>query len=414
MDTAETDMTQYNISERFVSKKLGALTGKALVRVDINVPVRDGLISQRNLRFKGSARAIETYSKNGIIPIILSHQGRKGDDDYLEGLEQHARVLENMMKGVSVKYSNTLTEDGTKSAAAGLKQGEALLLKNVRDHPDEKAEFKSVEGLKGCELVKTLSGVADFYINDAPATMHRSDASLIGFKYTMPHYLGLQIEEELRVLDEMKYAIDSGKRVAIIFGGKKWEKFDYVYKIAKSSNVKILCGGVPGQSIAYIKNRSSFNEENEQFVLKSGSLDTATKLLNEFADRIVYPVDFVLSSGNNVAMDKLRDRGESIMDIGDATLAEFFGVIDNSETIIYAGPVGQYEKGFNQTIKLVARAMSIKVPNYTLGGNSADSMDDMWLDRAYELLGGRRITSGGSGLAYLADADLPVLKAFES
>ena len=401
-----------DLSRFFISSRLGSVRGKALVRVDINVPVRDGRINRNNLRLKSCAQSIETYVKNGIIPIILSHQGRRGDDDYLESMEHHAQAIGSFTNGVNVKYSDSLIDDATAKAVSELKQGDALLLRNVRDHEDEKANFKSIEEMANSSMVKFMSRLADLYINDAPATMHRADTSLVGFIPVMSSYLGLQMEAELKVLDEISANVKSSKRTAMIFGGKKWEKFDYIYEIAKNRNVRILCGGVPGQSICYVMDKGSFNRENEEFILETGSLDTAEKLVNEFKDRIIPPTDFILEDRKSVPLAELKGSHGSIADIGDDTLNKFFAAIDSAEMIIYAGPVGRYEKGYNQTVRLITRFMGEKALNYTFGGNSADSMDDIGLDRAYDLLGGKRITAGGSALAFMAGKKLPVLDAF--
>jgi phosphoglycerate kinase len=141
-------------------------------------------------------------------------------------------------------------------------------------------------------------------------------------------------------------------------------------------------------------------------------LDIAKRLVENFGERIVYPVDFVLDSKENVDVDELKNKSGLIVDIGEKTLREFYDVLEESEVIIYAGPVGKYEEGYKNTIRLVTRFMGLKTFNYTLGGNSADSMDEIQLDYAYEYLGGKRITSGGSGLAYLAEDKLPALEAF--
>ncbi len=405
-------MSTEDLSRFFISGKLGSVRGKALVRVDINVPARGGSINRNNLRLKSCAKSIEAYVKNGIIPIILSHQGRKGDDDYLESMEQHAQAIASLASGVNVKYSNSLTDGATKKAVSELKPGDALLLKNVREHEDEKASFKSIEDASNSEMVGFLSKLADFYINDAPATMHRSDTSLVGFIPVMTSYLGLQMESELKVLEEISANMKSGKKTAIIFGGKKWEKFEYVYEIAKNKNIKILCGGVPGQSICYATDKDSFNRESEEFILETGSLDTAKKMVSEFGDRIIPPTDFILDDRESTSLADLKGKRGGIADIGDDTLCKFFEAIDSAEMIIYAGPVGRYEKGYNQTIRLITRFMGVKALNYTFGGNSADSMDDIGLDRAYDLLGGKRITAGGSALAFIAGKKLPVLDAF--
>lgn len=401
-------------SSQFISGSLGKVRGRAVVRVDINLPVHNGKISINNLRLKVCAKHLKEYVDNGIIPIIVSHQGRRGDSDYLESMEQHAVALEAFVDGLHVVYANGFDGKDLRKKAQELRQGEALLLKNVRDHEDEKRQFSSAEELNSCGLVKELASLGDFYINDAPATMHRSDASLVGPIHAMPSYLGLQMEEELKIMREMRNKIRMGEKTAIIFGGKKWEKFEYIYKIARHRNVKLLCGGMPGQALSYAKSKDAFNKENAERVEKSESLETAKKLLAEFGDRITYPSDFILDTRADVGLEDLSHEKGLVMDIGEETLNNFFSAIEGADAVIYAGPVGVYELGYNQTLRLITRFMGLKCDNYTLGGNSSDSMDNVGLEKAHEQLGGKRMTSGGSALAYLADEKLPVLEAFKS
>ena len=399
---------------QFISRNLGKVTGRAVVRVDLNLPVHNGKISSNNLRLKTCAKHLEEYVDNGIMPIIVSHQGRRGDSDYLESLEQHAVALEAFVDGLHVVYANGFDGEDMRKKAEQLRQGEALLLKNVRDHEDEKKQFSSVEELSSCGLVRELASLANFYINDAPATMHRNDASLVGPVYAMPSYLGLQMEEELKIMQEMRNKIRMGEKTAIIFGGKKWEKFEYIYKIARHRNVRLLCGGMPGQALCYAKNKEAFNRENAERIEKSESLETAKKLLAEFGDRITYPSDFILDTREDIGLEGLSRAKGLAMDIGEETLNSFFEAIEGADAVIYAGPVGVYELGYNQTLRLITRFMGLKCDDYTLGGNSSDSMDNVGLEKAYELLGGKRMTSGGSALAYLADEKLPVLEVFKS
>lgn len=398
-------------SQWFVSKELGTLKGRALDRIDINVPVVDGKISGNNLRLKAFARHADTYTENGIQVVMLSHQGREGDSDYLESLDQHAKALNAFTKKTEVVYSDSLGGRETEEAVEKLRPGQALLLKNVRSDPDEKRKFASQEEQRNSDLVRRLSKIVRFYINDATATMHRTDTSLVGFFGELPSYLGLQMEEELNVLHEMRRELGSGKRVVIIFGGSKWEKFENIYTImSKNKNVQALCGGRPGQTLSYAQNKEHFNKENEQSILKAGGLDTAVKLLQEFPERILYPTDFILDSRENVRVEALSGKTGIIMDIGEDTLGRFFDAMAPADAIFYAGPVGVYELDFNQTTRLVTRFMGLKAHNYTLGGNSSDSMDDIGLNVAYEKLGGKRITSGGSALEFLADKEPAVLR----
>ena len=179
---------------------MGDIKGRALVRIDVNVPVRNGKIVANNLRFKAISKKINSYSENGIAPVIVSHQGRKGDDDYLESLEQHKEVFQKLLPQIEFFYSNNLDGTELKSKMLSLKQGQALVVKNIRDHEDEKKTFKNADERKNSEMVKFFSPLVDLYINDAPATMHRGDTSLTAFRHALPSFLGLQMEEELKVL----------------------------------------------------------------------------------------------------------------------------------------------------------------------------------------------------------------------
>ncbi|HUB92502.1 MAG TPA: phosphoglycerate kinase [Candidatus Saccharimonadales bacterium] len=388
------------------------MKGVGLVRMDINVPVKNGKIDVENLRLRECAKTIETYSRNGIIPVIISHQGRKGDDDYLESMEQHASALNSLGSSVNFLYSDSLADDATKARVASLKAGDALLLKNLRSDPDEKARFESALQARDCNLVKKLSPTAKFFINDAAGNMHRPDTSQIGFKDVLPSYIGILMEKELRTLDIMRKEMDSGKKTILIFGGKKWEKLDYIYKMARRENVRVLCGGIPGQSVAYVRNKPMFNKENEDFLLKTGTLETAERLSTEFGERIVPPTDFRLDGMENVGIRGLKESGKSIMDIGDETLDSFRKEMEGADMIIYAGPVGRYEYGYNQTSKLIDK-MAGKASNcYALGGNSADSIRYYGMEDRYLASGGKILTSGGSGLAFLSGSELPALEVF--
>ncbi len=382
--------------------------------MDINVPVKDGKIEGSNLRLRECAKSIEAYSKNGIIPIIMSHQGRLGDDDYLESMEQHADALNSFLKDVTVLYSDSLADETTRSRAGALKLGEALLLKNLRSNPDEKRKFENRNELENCNLIKGLSSSASFFINDAPANMHRADASQVGFRNLLPSYLGILMEKELKILEKAKEDLDSSKKTLLIFGGKKWEKFNYIYKIAGRKNVRVLCGGIPGQSISYVKNKPLFNKASEDFLLKTDTLDTAIKLSTEFGERIISPTDFILEGGENVGLTDLKKQDKTIMDIGDETMNSFYDAIDQSEVIIYAGPVGRFEYGYDQTRKLINKLIESDATSYTLGGNSVDSLRHYGLEEKYLASKGTIVTSGGSGLALLSDSELPALEVFTS
>jgi len=172
-----------------------------LLRVDFNSPLdpetKDILDDSR---IRSHSATISELSKKGAKTVILAHQGRPGDPDY-SSLENHAKLLSSII-GKSVRYVDDIFGDEAKNAIKALKKGEILVLKNVRDFPEE-TKSKSPEEHANSELVKNLVPLADFFVNDAFAAAHRSHASMVGFMTRLPTAAGRVMEKELKSLERV-------------------------------------------------------------------------------------------------------------------------------------------------------------------------------------------------------------------
>ena len=172
-------------------KNVNVKNKKILLRIDINSPVKNKIILD-NPRFQEAASTIKYLLKRGAKLAILAHQGREGDLDFTT-LKQHAKLLSKYSK-IEIEYMPYLFEDQAKEKISLLKQGEAILLENVRKYPDEKSLYK--------KRYKELFQNFDIYVNEAFSVSHRNDASIILPPKFLKSYIGLQFEKELSYLDK--------------------------------------------------------------------------------------------------------------------------------------------------------------------------------------------------------------------
>lgn len=189
-----------------------------LVRVDFNSPIdpRTRRILE-DTRIRAHAETtIQELSEKGAKTVILAHQGRKGDPDFIS-LEQHAGILSKILKK-PVEYVNDLYGEKAKKAIKSLKSGEILVLENVRNFTLETKDGTPEDQAK-TDLVKNLAPLADFFVNDAFAAAHRAHVSMVGFTAILPSVAGRIMERELKSLSRVLESPD--KPCIFIFGGAK-------------------------------------------------------------------------------------------------------------------------------------------------------------------------------------------------
>jgi len=384
-----------------------------LVRVDINLPASKGQIEEDALRMRVYGHVLEMYSDYAGL-VVMSHQGRKGGDDFTSFLP-HSETLRSLLpKDMSVEfipYDQVFT-DKTKAKIKALKRREIMLLDNMRYFEEEKkwdaAQNTYVPFFKGA--IKTC-------VNDSIPTWHREDSSLMCLPYIAPTWIGLRSSYELRILQEV---INSKEPKALIMGGAKIQKVADLVKIAQMG-VEIFTGGLPGQVIA--KSRGyDLGEANNKFLAKKFSAEDfgEAKKLDSLLEGhghqgLKHPVDFVVLDGKERKSVKLEDlpktKGE-IRDIGPETLEIYASMLQEKPLRIRAGPLGVYEQGFQNGLELTKRISGDGL--IFLGGDTSQELNAGGLLGHIEDSGGRICISGGSFLHGWAGGSFPPIESLMS
>jgi len=401
----------------FVSEHLHELNEKRIfLRIDTNSAVVDGNLDLDSYKLFAHAQTLKKYVDSGALPIIITHQGRKGDDEFIPNLEPIARKMEEI-SGVKVKYIDEVIGEKVGEKINGLKLGEALVIRNIRDHPHE-TEFESIhpchnncancdrlDRMTNSPLSRFYKNEATMFVNDGLSVCHRCQLSVVSLTQMIPFYFGLLLESELQTIQELVDDLNNGKEITFFIGGKKFEKLNYLEKILEYPGVRFLTGGLIGQYIAYADGLE-FNEENKKF-MKPKEIENAHRLLDKFRDKIFYPLDFTMDDESNVARGRLRSSKCVIMDIGSETLNYYSNNV-NGRTV-FAGIMGVFEKGFDNTLKLLRTAAAPDTVN--LGGHSSAALfQNHGIYNYFTQRGGKVITAGGAALALLAREKMPGLE----
>ena len=389
------------------------VSGKTvIVRVDINSPIdpETGRI-QDNERIQAHAKTLRELSDKGAKVVVLAHQGRKGGSDFLP-LKQHADLLSKHV-GKPVKYVPDLLGDEAEKAIKDLKEGEIVLLENVRTLDEETVEASPEEHAKGA-LVSKLSKLADLFILDAFSVAHRSHASIVGFAAVLPVIAGRVMEKELEALSEL---LEKRDKIILFMGGNKPKDcisvIEAILKRGKPEIKLLLTAGILGQlflmaegrdlgapSLAYIK-KKKFDE----FVEK------ARELSEKLGERLYKPIDVAYEADGKRAEVKIEELPAPgpIMDIGSETAALYRKLITSAtpeDAIIVKGPAGAYEhEEFRKGTREIYRALA-ESKAFTLigGGDSSTAIKLVGLkvdDFSYVSL------AGGALIHYLSGKTMP-------
>lgn len=384
------------------------LDKKAIIRVDFNVPLNNGQVTD-NSRIIAASPTIKKIISDGGSCILMSHLGRpKGIDPKLSMgniLKEVERVL-----GSEILLSKDVVGSDAKSKSKNLKPGEILLLENLRFH-NEETEGDSV-------FAEELSKLADCYINDAFGTAHRAHASTTVIAQFFEHkFFGRLLEKEVLSIDKV---MKSGEKpvLAILGGAKISTKIPIVENIMDVVD-DIIIGG--GMSFTFIKalGGSVGNSIHEDEMINT-ALDILQSAKNKNV-KIHLPVDVVCSTEfsndgeqNIFDIDKIPDKFEG-MDAGPKSLEIFKEVILNSKTILWNGPVGVFEfSNYSNGTKSVGDAVARSTENgaFSLvgGGDSVAAVKKLNLQNRVSYVS----TGGGAMLESLEGKKLPGIRALEN
>lgn len=391
--------------EKKTLKDIDVYEKKVLIRVDFNVPIVDGRITDDN-RIKEALPTIKYVLDNGGAVILMSHLGRP-DGKVVEkySLKPVAERLEQLLEKPVIMAKDVVGTDA-KSKAKKLKAGEILLLENLRFEAGEEENDK--------EFCEKLAKLGDIYVNDAFGTAHRKHASTYGVAKILPSAIGFLIEKELRIICG---AIENPKRplVGILGGAKISDKISIVDKLLDVCDALIIGGGMAytfQKALGYNIGNSLLDETKIQDCKKM--LEKAEKNNVE----LLLPVDYIESKAiDDVANAKATktqniDDGYMGVDIGKQTIKMFVKAIKRAKTVIWNGPMGVFEEPkFAVGTYKVAKALT-KVKGTTIigGGDSGSAVINMGLSHKITHIS----TGGGASLKLFEGKILPGVDVIEN
>lgn len=386
----------------------------ALVRVDFNSPIdpkTKKVLDDTRIKAHGES-TIKELSQKGARVVILAHQGRPGDPDFTP-LKEHAQLLGKIL-GKPVKYVDDVFGEKAQKAIKELKNGEILVLDNVRNFADEQKKGTPEEHAK-TEMVRKLAPLADVFVNDAFAAAHRAHVSIVGFTAVLPSVAGRIMEREVKALT--KVVQNPEKPCVYVLGGAKADDAlkisQYVLKNEIADHV--LTGGVVGhlflaaKGIDLGKPNMAFLEKKELMSFVSG----IKELMNSYPKNIEVPVDLAVEADKKrmeIPVSKLPTN-YPIFDIGPETVKKYVAIIKGAKSIVVSGPMGVFENkqfafGTTKTFEAIASSKAFSLVG---GGHSIAAVEELGLAKKM----GYVSTAGGALIEFLMGEKLPGVVALE-
>ena len=373
---------------------------RVLVRVDLNVPVADGRVTD-DTRIRAAAPTITEIADKGGKVILLAHFGRPKDGPEEKfSLRQVVSAVSSVI-GRPVAFAEDCIGRKAEAAVAGMKDGDVLLLENTRFH---KAEEKNEP-----DFVAALATIGDLYVNDAFSAAHRAHASTEGLAHKLPAYAGRSMQGEIEALES---ALASPKRpvVAVVGGAKVSSKIDVLENLAGKVDALVVGGGMANtfllaKGVAVGKS-----------LAEADLVDTAKRILaaaEKAGSTIVLPVDVVVAkelkpgtTATVVEVDAVP-ADEMILDIGPKSVEIVNGWIDKAATLVWNGPLGAFEiPPFDKaTVAAAAHAAGRKGQLLSVagGGDTVAALNQAGAAEGFSFIS----TAGGAFLEWLEGKALP-------
>ena len=393
------------MSEQAIAKReLSALPlggKKVLVRVDYNVPIQDGAVTDAT-RIAESLPTIKYLLDQKAAVILCAHLGRpKGTVHPKYSLEPVVKKLQILL-GRPVAFANDCVGSVAQNAAACLKSGEVLLLENLRFHAEEEKNDPS--------FAKALASLADFFVQDAFGAVHRAHASTVGVAQHLPSGAGLLLLKEIRVLDKLLRRAEH-PYLAILGGAKVSDKIDVIVRLSQRAD-HIAIGG--GMAYTFLKAQGY---KIGKSLLEEDKIEFAKSLLSS-QKSLTVPLDHVVAQKVEAGAETKRTSDPNIeegwigLDIGEKSIAQLQALVEKAKTIFWNGPLGVFEiaefsRGTLECARLVAEASKRGAFTVVGGGDSIAALNKSGHAQDISHIS----TGGGASLEFLEGKALPGIEA---
>ena len=381
---------------------------RVLVRVDLNVPMENGRITDAT-RIERVAPTIAEIARNGGKVILLAHFGRPKGRDPKESLKPVAAEVARIVKK-QVAFADDCVGDAAASAIAAMKPGDVLLLENTRFHRQEEKNDPA--------FVEKLAKLGDVYVNDAFSAAHRAHASTEGLARKLPAYAGRTMQAELEALGK---ALDHPQRpvIAIVGGAKVSTKLELLENLIAKVQALVI-GGAMANTFLHaqgVKIGKSLAEKD--------MADTARRIMAKAEDAqcaIILPVDAIVAfhfeanaPSHAYGLDAIPGDG-MILDVGPQSIERIKGAVDDAATLVWNGPLGAFEMPpFDQGTVTIARYVAGRTKSHGLisvagGGDTVAALNAAGVADKLTYVS----TAGGAFLEWLEGRKLPGVEALRA
>lgn len=391
-------------------RDLGAEGKTVLLRLDLNSPIdpASNLILD-DKRFREHLPTIHALDTSKVV--IITHQSRPGKKDFTT-LEAHAEKLEQLLNK-PVTYVDSIFGKHAREAVHHMKQGEVVMLENVRFNAEENLTLKPEEAKK-THLIKKLSSMGDVFVNDAFGTAHRSQPTVVGLPMTMRSAGGLLMEKEVSTLS--KVFSGAPRPVCMVLGGTKVDDSIDVARNVLDKGIadQVIVIGVVA-NVFLIAAGYNIGKPSTQLIAQlkyQPEIEKAKEILARYKDQVVIPRTVAVRENNRRVEYPITKIPEDapVLDLGMDAITDLVSVLKKAGTVVFNGPAGLFEESdfATGTYELLKAASRVEF-SVVGGGHTAAVIEKMGLDQDFTHIS----TGGGACIEFLTGKKLPAVDALE-
>ncbi len=376
------------------------------VRVDMNCP-----IDPRSLEIIETSRISEASVTVGSLArskvVVASHQGRVGRYDYI-GMQQHAQILEKLL-GRRVDYVEDVIGPEARKRISGMKDGDILMLDNLRFCAEENYEFAPEDAAKTV-MVSRLSEILDICVLDCFPSAHRAHPSIVGFPYLLPSCAGKIVANEVESLNRI-LTVAKAPFVVVLGGAKISDRLEAIDTLVQSGRASVvLLTGLISTIFLIAQGKIKHGAASTK---DEALIEKARKMMMMYPNVFVTPVDFAVEKNGrriDIGVESI-DQQDNVLDIGHETVEQFSKRIKGAGTVFMSGPAGVFERqeyayGTESLLKSMADSFSTTVVS---GGHLTAALQKYGLADKMDHVS----TAGGALVLYLAGKKLPLIESLE-